>query len=190
MAAIPPGTWHGKAMVTVRPRDDGDLADCVSLLHDVHDEDGYPLHLPDDPVSFLAVPDALGAWVALADGVVVGHVLLRPAANPKMMAIASRATGLPEARLAVVGRLFVAPSARRRGAGHALLRRAATEALELGRRPVLDVVSHRAQAATALYESEGWRKAGTVQVTFRSGETVDELVYVGPAGGPARRVVG
>lgn len=167
-------------MVTIRPRAEGDLGGCAALLRDVHESDGYPLHLPDDPQSFVVVPDALGAWVALADGVLVGHVLLRPAANPKMMALASETTGLPETRLAVVGRLFVAPSARRLGVGRALLARAAREAHALGRRPVLDVVA-KDRAAIALYQGEGWSKAGTVEVSFRSGETVSELVFVGPA---------
>lgn len=175
-------------MVTVRPREDADLGACASLLAAVHEADAYPLHLPDDPVSFLTVADALGAWVAIDDGELVGHVLLRRAAGPKMMAVASQATGLPESRLAVVGRLFVSPAGRRRGAGHALLNRAANAAWELGRRPVLDVVKRKADAATALYESEGWRVAGTVQVTFTNGETVDELVYIGPSGAAARRL--
>lgn len=181
--------------VAVREREDGDLSTCASLLLAVHEADGYPLHLPGDPVSFLSVPDALGAWVAVvADAPVgeapvgealvgealVGHVLLRPAANPKMMVMASDATGLPEQRLAVVGRLFVTPSARRRGVGRALLARAARHAWALGRQPVLDVVAKDLHAI-ALYEREGWRKAGSVRVTFH-GTTIDELVFVGPAG--------
>lgn len=169
-------------MVTIRPRAERDLAECGSLLREVHEADGYPVHLPDDPESFVVVPDALGAWVALAAGAVVGHVLLRPAANPKMMALASETTGHPESRLAVVGRLFVAPAARRLGVGRALLARAASEARALGRQPVLDVVS-KGTSAIALYEREGWTKAGTIEVTFSSGETVSELVFVGPSDG-------
>jgi len=154
------------------------------MLRHVHEADGYPLHLPEDPSAFVAVPDALGAWVAVADGVLAGHVVLRPAVNPSVMALASAATGLPETRLAVVGRLFVAPWARRRGVGGALLARAAVEALDLGRRPVLDVVT-KDTAAIALYRREGWVEAGSVQTSFRSGETVDELVFLGPSPGPA-----
>lgn len=171
-------------MFTLRPRADGDLSSCVSLLRAVHDADGYPVHLPEDPASFLTVPDSLGAWVALGDGEVIGHVLLRPAMNAKAMAVACGATGLPEERLAVVARLFVSPRARRSGVGRALLARSAHEAWVRRRQPVLDVVGD-ATAAVALYEREGWRKAGSVQVTFSSGTTVDELVYVGPTDRPA-----
>lgn len=95
------------------------------------------------------------------------------------MAAVSEAAGLPEDRLAVVGRLLVAPAARRRGAGGALLAHAAREAWKLGRQPVLDVVTDQA-GAIALYEREGWRKVAQVRVTFSTGETVDELVYAGP----------
>lgn len=166
--------------MTIRQKEPRDLPACASLLRDVHAADRYPLHLPDDPMSFVEVHDALGAWVALDDGALVGHVCLRPEANPKMMAVASEATGLPYEGLAVVARLFVSPSARRRGVGVGLLRHAASEAWALGRQPVLDVVLHSASPAVALYEREGWRMVGTAQLTFRSGETVDEAVYVGP----------
>lgn len=172
-------------MVTLRPREDGDLEGCVSLLRTVHERDRYPLRFPEDPSSFFVVPDALGAWVALLDGRLAGHVLLRPSVNPRVMAMASAAAGIPEERLAVVGRLLVAPWARRRGVGRRLLGRAAEESWGLGRHPVLDVVAESGAGAIALYEREGWSRAGSLRVTFSTGETVDELVYVGPVG-PAR----
>lgn len=167
-------------MVVVEPREEADLARCVALLETVHDADGYPVNMPEDPLSFLVVPDALGAWVALAEGDVVGHVLLRPATNPKVMAVASEVTGLPETGLAVVGRLLVTPSARRRGVGAALLARAAGEAWQAGRQPVLDVVTDHSEAI-ALYKRQGWRLAGSMQVTWANGQTIDELVFVGPS---------
>jgi ribosomal protein S18 acetylase RimI-like enzyme len=168
-------------VVTIRPRQEGDLARCASLLRATHDADGYPMRLPEDPATFFVVSDALGAWVALADDDdVVGHVLLRAASTPTVMALAAEATGLAHSRLAVVGRLVVAPWLRRRGAGRSLLSHAAREAWRAGRQPVLDVLIEQ-RAAIALYERDGWRNAGEVRVTFSTGETVDELVFVGPA---------
>lgn len=162
----------------VRPREERDLAAAGRLVAAVHESDGYPVLLPEDPVSFLRVRDVLGAWVAEDAGELVGHVVLRPSTSPAVMQAAARATRLPEDRLGVVGRLLVAPAARRRGLGRALLRVAASRAFELGRHPVLDVVT-RHGAAVATYEAEGWRRAGTVQVTF-GGTPVEELVFVAP----------
>lgn len=167
-------------MVSVRAREDADLEDCVSVLRAVHDADRYPLHLPADPASFLVVPDAFGAWVALVDGDIAGHVVLRPAVHAKVMAIAADAARRPEEQLAVVGRLLVVPWARRRGVGRALLAHAVRAAWARDRRPILDVVEGNGGAAIALYEHEGWSRAGSLKVTFSSGETVNELVYVGP----------
>ncbi|HLW44894.1 MAG TPA: GNAT family N-acetyltransferase [Acidimicrobiales bacterium] len=178
-------------VITVRPRGDGDLAGCVSLLRAVHEIDGYPSYLPESPATFLTVPDALGAWVALADDQadhqadhqaddqLVGHVLLRPATSPAVMTAAAEASGRPPERLAVVGRLLVAPAARRRGAGARLLSHAALQSWKLGRRPILDVVVDHV-AAIALYEREGWERVGPVEVHFADGQTFRELVFLGP----------
>ena len=162
----------------IRARDDEDLAACGDLVVAVNRLDGYPVKLPADPVSFLVVADPLGAWVAEDGGHVVGHVLLRPSTSEPVMAAASAAARLLVPRLAVVGRLLVAPAARRRGVGRALLEVATARAHELGRRPVLDVVAgHR--DAVALYEDAGWRCVATVRTTFGE-ETYEELVFVGP----------
>lgn len=163
----------------IRPRHDPDLGACATLLTAVHAADGYPVNLPHDPVAFLAPPDTLGAWVAEDGGRLVGHVALRSRTSAPVMAAAAAAAEVGAERLAVVARLLVSPESRRRGVGRALLEAAARRALELGRRPVLDVVrSHT--AAVALYDREGWDRAGEVEVTFPSGQTVKELVFLAP----------
>ncbi len=78
-----------------------------------------------------------------------------------------------------MARLLVAPTARRRGIGRGLLGRAAEEAVALGRRPVLDVVTEH-RSAIHLYDRCGWQPAGTVTVTFPELE-VTEVVYLAPA---------
>lgn len=163
----------------VRPRLDTDLGACLGLLAAVHEADGYPVNLPADPVSFLVAPDMLGAWVAGPAERLVGHVALRSRTSAPVMERAAAATGVDPDRLAVVARLLVAPDARRRGVGRALLDAASRTAVALGRHPVLDVVTDHA-GAIALYDQAGWRRAGEVQVTFSSGKTVHELVFVAP----------
>lgn len=165
----------------IRPRRDSDIEACVRVLDAVQRLDGYPARRPDDRAGFLAVPDALGAWVAEDGGEVVGHVVLRERTSPPVMALAVERTGLAPARLAVVGRLLVAPSARRRGFGRGLLEAAVARAADLGRCPVLDVVREHL-AAVALYEHAGWRRLGEVSVTWSNGRGADEVVYAAPAG--------
>lgn len=164
----------------VRPRVDADLPPCRRMLEAVHEADGYPVNMPEDPVAFLTVAGALGAWVAEHDDGIVGHVLLRRATSAPVMALASAASARAAEELAVVARLLVAPWARRRGIGGLLLARAAAEAVALGRQPVLDVVKG-SEAAIALYERSGWHRAGEVRVTF-AGRQFDELVYLAPDG--------
>jgi GNAT superfamily N-acetyltransferase len=170
----------------IRPRQVVDLGACVQLLAAVHAADGYPVNLPEDPATFLASPELLGAWVAEEEGSgeLLGHVALRPRTSEAVMERAVAASGMEAGRLAVVARLLVAPAARRRGVGRELLEVACRRAAELGRHPVLDVVTDHA-AAVALYDRAGWRRAGQVRVTFANGQTVDELVFIGP--GPSRR---
>lgn len=163
----------------IRPRQDADLTACVALLDAVHAADGYPMYMPEDPSAFLVTSDELGAWVAEDGDGLLGHVVLRTRSSPAVMEVAASAAGVGSEQLGVVARLLVAPGARRRGAGRALLEAAARRAVELGRRPVLDVVRTHA-AAVALYDRAGWTRAGEVHVTFTSGQTVDELVFVGP----------
>jgi len=160
------------------------MAECARLVRDVHQHDRYPVVLPDDPAAFLRVTDALGAWVTEdAEGCLVGHVLLRPATSAPVMNAVTRATGLGTGGVGVVGRLLVAPWARRRGIGRALLDVVVASAHRMGRRPVLDVVTTDL-AAIALYESVGWQRVDTVTVTFGD-LVVDEHVFLGPEAGPA-----
>lgn len=163
----------------IRERVGADLVRCAEILGAVHELDGYPVHLGDDPAAFLEVPDCLGAWVAEESGALLGHVLLRQRAHDAVMARAAESTGRPPEALAVVGRLFVAPEGRGRGIGGALLDAAAGRAFEIGRHPVLDVVSEH-HRAIAMYTRAGWQCCGEVRTTFPSGRTFDELVFVAP----------
>jgi GNAT superfamily N-acetyltransferase len=163
----------------VRARAETDLAACRRLTEEVRAHDGYPVYVPDDLLSFIVAPDALAAWVAIEDNEVVGHVVLRPGTFGAVVELAMKRTGLPAAQLGVVARLLVSPKVRRLGIGRSLLEVAASHAIELGLRPILDVVD-RHEAAVKLYESSGWTRAGEVTVTFGPEVVINEFVFIGP----------
>ncbi len=166
----------------IRPRVAADLEDCERLAQVVHDVDGYPPYLPDGDLGrFILSSDALAAWVAELDDEIVGHVVLNPRSSETVMARASEMTRLEATSLAVVARLLVSPKARRKGVGRSLVMTAADAATNIGRCPILDVAT-RFAAAIALYAASGWICAGEVRVTFRDGTTLDEYVFIGPAG--------
>ena len=172
------GSWD-RGVVEVRARADADLTVCERLAEAVHLNDGYPVYLPGDMRSFLAVPDALAAWVAVHGGEIVGHVALHRGSSRAVIDLAVEATGLPAEQLGVVARLLVSPRLRRLGIGRSLLDVAAGHAAQLGLRPVLDVVD-RHEAAIGLYENSGWTLAGKVAVTFGRGASINEFVFLGP----------
>ena len=151
----------------------------MRLAEIVHANDGYPVYLPGDLRSFLAMPGAIASWVAERGGEIAGHVALYSGSSEAVMALAEEATGLHASHFGVVARLLVAPAARRLGVGRSLLRAAEGHAAQLGLWPILDVVTHH-EGAIRLYEECGWTCAGMVTATFGQGFSVDEFVYVGP----------
>lgn len=163
--------------VLIRPRINGDLPECEVLARWVHDQDGYPPHLPGgDFARFLSAGRALGAWVAVDGGHVVGHVALHPTSSEEVMAFASSSLDCPRAALGVVARLLVEPTRRREGIGLRLATRAADAARNRRLRPILDVAT-QFKSAIHLYEALGWRRLGQVAARFPGGQVVEEFVY-------------
>lgn len=140
---------------SIRARRDGDVAACVVALAEVHAASGYPLHWPADPKGWLTPGNMLAAWVAEVEGVVAGHVALCSATGDSGAAVWAAASGVAAEGIAVVAKLFVAPSRRGRGLGAALLGAATAEARTRGLRPALEVLDSD-RAAIALYERSGW----------------------------------
>jgi GNAT superfamily N-acetyltransferase len=147
--------------MTIRVRRQDDVARCVQVLGAVHSADGYPLRWPADPSAWLAPANLLRAWVAEDDGRLLGHMALCSAVGGGGAPLWSAASSLAPERLAVVSRLFVAPSARGHGIGAALLAHACAEAGRWGLRPALEVLAHD-QNAIALYDRAGWRRVASV----------------------------
>lgn len=168
----------------VRQKTARDEAQCVDLLLQVHQADGYPLYLPEDVPAFVTPDYEMAAWVVERAGAVVGHVALHRAAVDPTLAAAQRATGLPAERLAVVSRLFTSPSVRRVGIGRTLLRFAVQQAQHSGQRAVLDV-GKTLRAPVALYESEGWQRVDSLELHVGEGPPLDLWVYVSPESGAA-----
>jgi GNAT superfamily N-acetyltransferase len=125
---IPTG---GTTVVVLRPRHPDDLPECVAALAEVHRQDGYPSRWPVRPAASLSPAGLLEAWVAVAEGVVVGHVTLAPDAEVADINVIT-AAGWPTAELASVSRLFVRPAMQGAGIGQRLLEMATAFAAEYG----------------------------------------------------------
>jgi GNAT superfamily N-acetyltransferase len=173
--------------IDIRDKTAGDAEACLALLLRVHARDRYPLHLrPEEVPDFYHSAAKAGyeaaTWVAESAGEIVGHVALHCPAEDPTLEVAAAATGLPVERLALLSRLFVAPELRRSGLGRALVRHVTAQALLLGRRAVLDV-GQTLPSAIALYESEGWTRAGDLHIPLHDLDppaVLDLWVYVSP----------
>lgn len=165
--------------VQIRERRADERAACVAGLAEVHAADGYPMNWPADPADWLTPPDTLGAWTAVRDGAVVGHVVLRAGFDDldPLLAEAGDVADVAPDRLASVARLFVVPAARRLGLGAALIRHVTTEAAARDLRLALDVVDDGRGAAQALYESAGWRRVTTVKAAWTTPDGTHPLVH-------------
>ncbi|BAL87430.1 putative GCN5-related N-acetyltransferase [Actinoplanes missouriensis 431] len=165
----------------IREKTDADYDATLELLLRVHARDGYPMRITPDAVpGFLRSGHPVAAWVAEDAGRIVGHVALHCPPEDPTLTVASRATGLPVERLALVARLFVAPELRRSGLGRRLLRHAAAHAPARDRRAVLDV-GQELRSAVALYEAEGWDRVGELHEPLDDDTMLHLWVYVSPS---------
>ena len=152
----------------IRPRAEADVPACVAALRATHEASGYPASWPRDPARWLTSSDRdVQAWVASDDGAVVGHVALGRDDD-----IAGTAS-VPS--LAIM-RLFVAPAARGRGAGAALLGAAVDFVRAKASRPVL-TVADSGGAAIRLYERSGWRRIGERRAEWQEPDGRHPTVY-------------
>lgn len=170
------GRTSSEGTIIIRARQPGDIDACIALLADVHAADRYPLQWPANPPAWLTSNDLLGAWVVEHESRLVGHVSLCSAASESSASLWSSACDVPPEQLAVIARLFAAPSARGRGVGAALLDVACDEARSRGLRPVLDVLDLN-QRAMALYERKGWRRIASVPASWAVIDSKEHLLH-------------
>lgn len=156
-----------RTQIRVRARSAEDEPAVLALLEHVHATDGYPVHFP-GAREFLLPPYEVAAWVAERHGEIVGHVALHHDEAAEALAATCAATGLLPHETLTVSRLFVAPSARRRGVAQALLAHATIDAQRRGGRPILDVVKGF-DAAVRLYERAGWTRSARSRGSSRTG---------------------
>ena len=164
----------------IRPRRSEDLEPCLRLLHAVHLRDRYPFRWPEDPPRWLTGRFSLGAWVSECDGKIDGHLSLHRTGETRVRPEWREAVPVPADRIAVVSRFFVAPDARGRGVGSALMGAAEGHAAARDLGLVLDVADHN-HDAIAFYERRGWKRVGTASLLLDDGHSVlPVLLFVLP----------
>ncbi len=171
----------GSPRVTVRARQAEDLPRLVEVLEAQQPSSGYPVRwpLPMPVEEFVVRAGELGAWVALADGLVVGHAsLLHPRAGWESEGWTA-GTGLAVDRLAAVSVLFVDPAFGGQGIGTRLLDIAVARARARGRLPVLDVVQEHSIAAD-LYRRRGWQVVAEVRPPWLPKDRLPVLMMMLP----------
>ena len=90
-----------------RRRNDADLPLLAEVAARIRAADGYPIHLPDDDFErFLRRPPPVDSWVALADGVPLGHVALNDSTSRPVMELVEQLQITPAS---ITERTFRAP---------------------------------------------------------------------------------
>lgn len=150
--------------LTIRERRPDDLQEVAAVLAAQAPISGYPHRwpLPFPVEEFLVRPGELGAWVAVLDGAIVGHVAATDVASNWMAHHWAAALGRPGEELGEISILFVDHTSSGSGIGGALLDHAVSRIRSFGREPVLDVVGEDTSAGT-FYRRRGWVPAGHVR---------------------------
>lgn len=167
-------------LTLIRPRREDDLEALAAVLVHVHAADGYPVEGVADPHAWLHLDRLLGAWTAELDREPVGHVALtEPGPGDDAARLWHEHTSAPLDRLAVLGRLFVAPHARGHGLGRQLTHTATQAARQAGRRAVLDVMT-KDHDAIRLYETLGWQRIAAIDHHYGPDATIPGWAYAAP----------
>lgn len=167
----------------IRPFEDTDTAGAARALVSVHTTDGYPVEGVGRPIAWIRSPDVLSAWVAEADGEIVGHVAVMRSRGEDAVRLWQRWSGTDASTIAVLARLFVVREARGDSVGEHLTRTAMEYAQREKLRLVLDVMT-KDTAAIRLYERLGWQKIGRADHRYGDDQRMAALCYVSPDAGP------
>ncbi|KAI0802721.1 acyl-CoA N-acyltransferase [Xylaria sp. FL0064] len=163
-------------MASIRLRRDEDLAACVEIMRAVYLDSGYPVGGVENALKTLRTDDQ--AWVAEDNGVIIGHVAMNEA--PKTYVnVALWLERYPQADVAILGRLFVHPERRGRGAATKLIRTVEEEARSKGKR-LLILALVKDQDAIRLYRHLGWEYYATTVFRWGEGEEMDAECFVSP----------
>jgi ribosomal protein S18 acetylase RimI-like enzyme len=136
----------------IRRRTDADMVSAAAALVDVYRTDGYPVEGVADPVAWLRPTGLITSWVAELDGEIVGHVAVsEPQPGDDAVRLWLEQSDDRIEHVAMIGRLFVKSTARRRSIGEQLAKAVATDENLRGKRLVLDVME-KDQDAIRLYK--------------------------------------
>lgn len=170
----------------VRARRDDDLPALEQVLADQQPASGYPVRwpLPFPVAEFIARPDELAAWTAVAGddetSRPVGHVSLTRVLDDDLGRAWAAGAGRPGTSLICVSALFVDEGLRGTGVGSALLDTACSRARDLGLQPVLDV-AQRHDGAAKFYRRRGWRVVDRARPAWLPPDDPDVLLMTLPA---------
>lgn len=167
--------------VEVRPFVAEDLDPLARVLVEVHATDRYPVEGVDDPRVWLQLDSPLGQWTALLDEAPVGHVAMLQAVLAEDGAAAQLAVqdGTPIEQVAVLARLFVAPSARKRSVATRLMETVERAARSADLRLVLDVMT-KDRTALEIYRKRGWQPIGSFEHQYGDNQRTQAVALLGP----------
>lgn len=181
-------------MASIRPRRASDLQACVEVMKAVYADSGYPVEGVENAVEALQTDEM--AWVAEdsdsgsgSDGAVIGHVAMKRASETdsyvalwreRHLAVHSKSINSGgDANIAVLGRLFIHPRARRRGLGTRLVRVVEDEARRRGCR-LLILALVKDQDAIRLYRRLGWEYYGSTVYCWGEGSAMEAECFASP----------
>lgn len=163
----------------IRFREPQDLIDVSEVLKNVYNTDRYPVEGVSNPLPFLTPPNTLCAWVVTINDSIVGHALVTKSKLGDVAIDSWVSEGHEIDHVAVLGRLFIDPSARGQGLGARLAQTATGWAAENAKRLVLLVIE-KDTAAIHIYEKLAWRRFGTTIYDNGQGSQFSAYLYVSP----------
>ncbi len=165
----------------IRIRREEDIDECVSLLHSVHEQEGYPRGTND--FRRFITHGTQEAWVAELDTNIVGHIAVGEADASDLAVHTWRCLRPENDNIALAKRLFVHPDARGKGVAAALLKHAGAYGRTNDKRLVLFVLIAD-EAAIRLYRRLRWEEFGTGSFRFGNDfeKNMDAICFASPAG--------
>ncbi|GMK54967.1 hypothetical protein CspeluHIS016_0200230 [Cutaneotrichosporon spelunceum] len=183
--------------LTIRPRTPGDIPALCDLLVKQRPATGYPeiwplpMPLPD----FLQRDHEDGAWVALLNGSIVGHIATACVVEPSgpdgkgapgrsgstagLGSAWADAYGCATERLRCIGTLFADAEYAGAGIGSALLRVATEDVVGRDLLPVLDCIKAKGHVVE-FYKRRGWVVVAEQRAPWSPDERIDVVLMIQP----------
>lgn len=155
------------------------MEECVACITRVYEKDHYPVQGVADAKDFLSGPAIQQAWIAEDENnTIKGHIAASKAEDSDV-SVALWWQKHPNAKIAVLERLFVDPDCRGSGVAARLIAEAVGWANDNSTRLVLFALEKDRDAAR-LYERLGWTYFGTSVYHYGDGQQMGALCFVSP----------